>query len=286
MNYCEGLFENLPSKSSLKKAFKKGEIHINNAEAKSGYWVKEGDLLQLLDLEKNLPKTYKMSVPILYEDDFIAVVDKPAGISVSGNQFRTLENAVASIILPSDQPDSLKRARAAHRLDAPTSGIVLFAKTAQSRIELGRMFEEQEIKKTYHAIVVGTPSSQIIDDPIGEKEASSELQHEKSFHSLRTKSMSLVKLMPSTGRTHQLRIHMEKIGCPIVGDSLYGKDVGIRHKGLFLAASQVSFKHPITKKKMNIVCPIPHKFHSLIHRETRRWQSHQQKRPAQEGAGQ
>lgn len=278
-NYCEGLFENLPTKSSLKKAFKRGEIYVNNESATSGYWICEGDRIQLMDLELQKPKPYALDIRILYEDECLAAVDKPAGIPVSGNQYRTLQNAVVDKLTTSKLRDVLGWPRPVHRLDAPTSGIVVFAKTASARIKLGAMFEQKQITKTYHAIVVGSPpAAMTIETPISGKKAISHVQVEQTFHALRTETMSLVKLSPVTGRTHQLRIHMESIGHPIVGDPLYGQDVGIRHKGLFLTASHISFSHPTTGNAVEVTCAIPHKFYSLMHREARRWDLHQRNR--------
>lgn len=286
LNFCDGLFDSLPTKSSLKKAFKRNEIFVNHAPASSGYWIKDGDTVQLMDLELQPPKPYNLPLNILYEDDFLAAIEKPAGLPVSGNSYRTLQNAVAGLLKLSSQPDALPWPKPAHRLDVPTSGIVLVAKTAGARVKLGELFEKKTISKTYHAIVVGTaPDYQKIKLPVNGKAACSEVFTEKVFPALRTTAMSLVRLHPITGRTHQLRIHLEAIGHPIVGDTLYGEDVGIRHKGLFLAATAVSFQHPMTELPLEIHCQVPHKFHSLMHRETRRWNAYQTERPASSETG-
>jgi 23S rRNA pseudouridine1911/1915/1917 synthase len=275
LNYCEGLFPGLPTKSSIKKAFKRGEIYLNHQPALSGHWVQLGDRIQWMDLENHPPQPYRLDLSVLYEDEHIAALDKPAGIPVSGNQFRTLQNAAANCLKLSSQEDGLKWPKPAHRLDVPTSGIVLFAKTAKARIRLGEIFEKHQITKTYHAIVVGKPEEKgMVDEPIGGKIASSCYEVTKTVNAIRTEYLSLVRLTPKTGRTHQLRIHLNHIGHPIAGDPNYGEDVGIRHKGLFLAATRLEFRHPITGQAIVITSEIPHKFHSLLAREQRRWEKY------------
>jgi 23S rRNA pseudouridine1911/1915/1917 synthase len=275
INYCEGIFPGLPTKSSLKKAFKRGEIYRNDEPAQSGHWVQSGDRIQWMDLENHPPKPYRLSLTVLHEDQHLIAIDKPAGIPVSGNQFRTLQNAVPNTASPSQEIDALKWPKPAHRLDVPTTGIVLFAKTAKARVVLGNLFETNQIQKTYHAIVVGKlEGTGIIDTPVDGKHALTHFGSLKVITSLRTDFLTLVRLTPKTGRTHQLRIHLSEIGHPIVGDPIYGEDVAIRHKGLFLTASELAFKHPVTAEPLTIKCSIPHKFHSLLERETRRWQKH------------
>lgn len=275
-NYCEGMFIGLPTKSSLKKAFKRQEIYVNQQPATSGYWIQPGDKIQWVDHELKQPDSYHLQLSVLYEDDYLAAVEKPAGIPVSGNQFRTLQNAAPFNLQPSLEPDALKWPKPVHRLDVPTSGIVLFAKTALSRIRLGAAFEHHQIQKTYQAVVVGTPPAEgEISTKIDQKSAQTYFQTLRTVPTLRTGSMSLVQLKPITGRTHQLRIHMAELGHPIVGDSNYGEDVGIRHKGLFLAAVKLSLLHPLLNHQLTIDCPTPHKFHSLLAREQRRWERHQ-----------
>ena len=275
-NYCEGMFIGLPTKSSLKKAFKRQEIYVNQQPATSGYWIQPGDKIQWVDHELKQPDSYHLQLSVLYEDDYLAAVEKPAGIPVSGNQFRTLQNAAPFNLQPSLETDALKWPKPVHRLDVPTSGIVLFAKTALSRIRLGAAFEHHQIQKTYQAVVVGTPPAEgEISTKIDQKSAQTYFQTLRTVPTLRTGSMSLVQLKPITGRTHQLRIHMAELGHPIVGDSNYGEDVGIRHKGLFLAAVKLSLLHPLLNHQLTIDCPTPHKFHSLLAREQRRWERHQ-----------
>jgi 23S rRNA-/tRNA-specific pseudouridylate synthase len=160
----------------------------------------------------------------------------------------------------------------AHRLDAATTGLVIFAKTANCRRAFDKLFQKHEIQKTYHAIVHGNVENSNVTTPIKGKSAISEISVIKQINSLKSGSLSLVQLKPLTGREHQLRIHCSSIGNAIVGDKLYGdKNNTITHKGLMLCSTQLEFNHPITSKKLVIGIRIPYKFDTLLQREERRW---------------
>lgn len=272
-DYACGIFEQLPSRKGVKKAIKKGCIQLNGHPASTGRWVQAGDVVTLVDLEETPPKAYDFSLDIVHEDDYLAVINKPAGIRVSGNQFRTITNMLLGNIQASPLPDALKWPKPVHRLDAPTSGLLMIAKTAQAHMSLGQQLENKRIQKTYHAIVKETPPAQgHLYAPIDGQTAHSEFQLQQTVPSLRNNTVSLVKLWPRTGRTHQLRIHMAHLGHPVIGDTQYGeKGNTLLHKGLFLAATSLVLHHPVTGKTMEINIPVPHKFISLLEREERRW---------------
>ncbi len=272
-DYCGGIFNQIPSRKGMKKAIDKGEVRINGEAAGTGRFVKTGDLIELIDLQKTPPKPYEFKVSVVFEDDFMAVMNKPAGLVTSGNQFKTLQNCLLANLQASTAIDALKFPQVVHRLDAPTSGLVLVAKTAKSRITLSKIFENRAIKKTYQAVVIGKPNATgEIDIQVDEKEAFTSYETAQTVPSLRNTYLSLMNLNPKTGRTHQLRKHLSAIGHPIFGDKLYGTEGEIyKGKGLFLAAVQVEFTHPITEEEMVISIETPHKFKSLLVREERRF---------------
>ncbi|MGK0365113.1 MAG: 23S rRNA pseudouridine1911/1915/1917 synthase [Saprospiraceae bacterium] len=275
-DYCGGIFTQIPSRKGMKKAIDRGEVKVNGAAAGTGKFINTGDLVELVDLQETLPKPYELKIPVVFEDDFLAVVNKPAGLVTSGNQFKTLQNSLVANLRESTAIDALKFPQVVHRLDAPTSGLVLVAKTAQSRIALSRIFENREIKKTYQAIVIGQPKAKgDIDIQVDEKEAFTSYKISRIVPSLRNTHLSLLNLNPKTGRTHQLRKHLAAIGYPIFGDKLYGEKGEIyKGKGLFLAAVKLEFTHPITTKEMIISVETPHKFISLLSREKRRFEDY------------
>lgn len=275
-DYLCGVFVQLPSRKSVKTAIKKGAIYVDGKKGHTGDWVKSHQEIHLVDLDTAPKKVLKMPMEVLYEDAYLAVVFKPAGIPVSGNQFRTVENALLYNIQPSTEPDALKQPRAAHRLDAPTSGLLLIAKTKQARINLGAQFEAKTIQKRYQAIVIGAPPGQgEISFPVEGKKALSTYECVQRVDSLRSGQLSLLNLYPKTGRTHQLRIHLSKLGFPILGDALYGMEgLVLKHKGLFLTAIELNFKHPILDKEQHIVLPTPYKYEALLKREQGRFDRH------------
>lgn len=278
-DYSCGIFKQLPSRKGVKKAIKKGELLLNGEKAESGRWIKVNDCIELVDLEITPPKVYERKIEVVYEDSFLSIVNKPAGIVVSGNQFQTLQNMLSFNLKSSDEPDALKWPRPVHRIDKSTSGLVLVAKTKQAHMTLGQLFEQNLIYKTYQAIVVGTPNSEgTINTYVNNLKATSIYKTLKTVNSLRNGTLSLVELHPKSGRTHQLRIHLASIGHAIAGDILYGKEgETMLHHGLFLSAIGLSFQHPITNNPMKFSIPVPRKFKSYLEREERRWNKYHPK---------
>jgi RluA family pseudouridine synthase len=249
-DYARTAFEAIPSRKGISKAIKRGEVLINGATAQSGDWIEAGQTLALVDLQQRPPKIFPLSLEVELEDDYLAVINKPPGIEVSGNKFKTVENALAGSLKPSPLPDALPWPRPVHRLDYSTSGLLLVAKTAGAQRFLGQGFEERRIHKRYAAVVMGQVlSGGTIEEPIDGLAAASRYEPIKTVPSLRSGHLTLVELFPETGRTHQLRIHMASIGHPIVGDPKYGEAGNtLKGKGLFLAAIELLFPHPATHR--------------------------------------
>ncbi len=278
VDYCIGLFAQTPTKNAVKKAIKRRELMHNSILATTGVWVRENDKIQLVDPQSKLPKPFPLLIDIVHEEDAFAIVFKPAGLVINGNQFRTLENALMNQLSKSTAPDALKWGRPVHRLDSATSGLVIIAKTLEAHRKFGNLFSERKIKKQYHAIVQGELENQLITTQIDSKSAESKLSFISSVQSLRNGFVSLVLLEPATGRTHQLRKHCAEIQHPIVGDQLYGESGNVmKHKGLFLVATSLEFNHPLTDEAMKISVPIPAKFGALLNREERRFRENMSK---------
>lgn len=272
-DYVQQIFPTIPSRKGVKKAISREEILVNGNKTSTGHWVKAGQRIELLESSANPPKEYNLDLDIVFEDEFMAVINKPSGIPVSGNQFRTIQNAIMGNIKISKEEDALKWPKPVHRLDGPTSGLLIIAKTAKVLVKLGQQFEQKTIQKKYAAIVMGeTPQSGVVDSDVDGLKSLSEYKTLKTINSLRSKNLSLVELYPKTGRTHQLRIHLSSIGFPILGDKLYGDEGNVLEgKGLFLCALELNLKHPITEELLNIKIDIPNKFNGLLEREEKRW---------------
>lgn len=274
VDYCIGLFPQLMTKNAVKKAIKKEELFVNGSLATSGLFMKKGDIIDLIDNQKRLLKAFPLDVEIVFEDDYFVIVNKPSGLVVSGNMFRTLENAMVDKVLPSTQQDKNQHVKPVHRLDAATSGLLIMSKTATAHRSLAKLFENRQIQKVYHAIVSGEFADKkgSINHDIQGQYAETGFEVKKVVNSLRSEKLSLIELTPKTGRTHQLRIHCAAMGIHIVGDQLYGEEgKTMLHKGLFLVATSLIFKHPITDDLVVVEIDIPNKFGSLMEREERRW---------------
>jgi len=221
--YAVSIFPSLTTKSSLKKAIKKELILLDDQPARTSDWISEGQKIELLEPEKPNKKVFTLKLEIIFEDEYLALIHKPAGIPTSGNYFKTITNALPFNLKPSNQKDTLTAPLPVHRLDNPTSGILLIAKSKAAQVALNRLFQEKKIIKSYHALVLGTISdSLILKNPIEEKNAETQIEIIENFQ-FKNENFSLVKAFPKTGRTHQIRIHLAENGNPIVGDKLYGK---------------------------------------------------------------
>ncbi len=273
-DYARTAFPEIPSRKAAAKAIKRGELRIDGETAHSGDWIKTGQRLEWMESQRAVPKIYRLPLDVVFEDDYLAVINKPPGIEVSGNKFKTIENALPGSLAPSTQSDALRWPRPVHRLDYSTSGLLLVAKTAAAQVFLGKQFEERNIHKRYRAVVVGKISaSGQVNEPINALPAQSEYTPIEPVPSLRSGHLTLIDLFPLTGRTHQLRIHMAAIGHAIVGDQKYGREGNVlKGKGLFLAAVELRFPHPATHREQVVSIETPPKFASLLKREQTRWE--------------
>jgi len=264
------------SRNYVKRLIKKGLIFVDGKPGSTALFVQPGMQIELQEEDRKPGKTYNLKMPVIYEDNFLAVINKPAGITVSGNKYRTVENALPYNLKPSDTADALSILRPVHRLDALTSGLLLVAKTRSVRRELGEMFQSRKIDKTYRAIVIGkAPESGSVELAINGQEALTEYISIRTVPSLKSKWLSFLEIYPRTGRTHQLRIHFYESGFPILGDKLYGSETTLfKGKGLFLAAVGLKFPHPVYKKPIELRITEPGKFQIHLDREEKRWRKY------------
>jgi len=264
--YGVGIFNTIPTKSGIKKAIKKELIFIDGNVASTSKFISGGEKIELFDSEKSSTfERLKLDLEVLFEDDYLAVIYKPAGILVSGNKFVTIANGLTQNLKKSTLSDAVKP-QPVHRLDYPTSGLLLIGKTSAAITELGKLFEEKEIQKTYFAISIGKMNVKgIIDLPIDDKNSLTEYVVLETVISKRFEFLNLVKLLPKTGRKHQLRKHLLAIENPILGDKEYFLvDKILNGKGLFLHAATLDFLHPFTKEKVSISKELPKKFKKIF----------------------
>ncbi|QXP67249.1 RluA family pseudouridine synthase [Polaribacter sp. AHE13PA] len=264
--YSVGIFNTIPTKSGIKKAVKKGLIFIEGSLATTSKYICGGEKIELFESENSSTfERLKLNIEVLFEDETLAVVYKPAGILVSGNKFVTIANGLAQNLKKSTLADAVKP-QPIHRLDYPTSGLLLIGKTSTAITALGKLFKEKEIQKTYFAVTIGKMNSEgTIKLPIDKKESKTNFKVLHTVISERFEFLNLVKLSPKTGRKHQLRKHLFSLGNPILGDKEYFLEGKVLNgKGLYLHAATLDFVHPFTKKTISISKELPKKFNKIF----------------------
>ena len=245
------------SRAEAQRLIGAGAVTVNGRAATKRVRVREGDVV-VVDVTAPPPRApVDVDIPIVYEDDDLMVVDKPAGLVVHpapGHRGTTLVEMVSGV-----SGGERFRPGVVHRLDRDTSGLLILAKTAAAHAALERMIRDREVRREYLALVAGHPDARsgTVDAPIGRD------RRNRTIHSTRTDSprearthfsvvrvyarTTLVRATLETGRTHQIRVHMAAIGHPVCGDRAYGgRDCGDR-LGLtrqFLHAVHLSFAHP------------------------------------------
>lgn len=265
-DYGIGLFEVCMTKSALKKALKKGLIKVNGITAKTATVITGGEEIVLTKPEEPKPERQLIfPLDVLYEDDYLAVVRKPAGILVSGNGFKTIANALPQNLKQSPLPDATAP-QPVHRLDYATTGVLLIGKTSSSIRQLNGQFQEKQVNKVYYAVTIGKmgPLGSICYS-IDNKPAQTDFEVLDRVPSPRFGELNLVRLKPRTGRRHQIRKHLTRIGSPILGDKDYGKESLILNgKGLYLHSYSLRFEHPQSKEQLTIKSELPNRFGKIF----------------------
>jgi 23S rRNA pseudouridine1911/1915/1917 synthase len=213
------------------------------------------------------------TIEILYEDNHIIAVNKPAGVLVQGDKTgdQTLADLVKDYIkVTKDKPGDVYLG-IVHRLDRPVSGVVLFAKTSKALIRLNKMFAERETKKIYWAVVTKRPqeeSGKLVhwlrkdEEKNRSKAFANEAKHTKyaelNYKMLRgSDRYTLLEVYPKTGRHHQIRVQLSKMGCAIKGDLKYGAPRNNEDASIHLHARRLEFEHPVKKELVSITAKVP-----------------------------
>ena len=273
-NFLVGACKGVP-KSHVYKAIRSGEVRVNKGRTHADYRLEHGDVVRIPPMrlpQANQPKPVPpASFPIVYEDDAMLVLNKPAGVAVhggSGVSFGVIEQ------LRADRPGEMLEL--AHRLDRETSGLLMVAKQRKSLVALHQLMRESAGRKIYQALVVGdwVNDRQHIRKPLlkwltpsGERRVRVDPEG-KPAHTIvtllkRFGRYSLVQAELRTGRTHQIRVHLASGGFPIVGDEKYGQDA-VRaefaargFKRMFLHAGQLEIPHPLSGEILRLEAALP-----------------------------
>tara|TARA_Y100001934_G_C12340555_1_gene769967 strand:+ start:777 stop:1685 length:909 start_codon:yes stop_codon:yes gene_type:complete len=263
------------SRAVLQGWIKSGELTLDGDQVKPSRKLNGGEVLAI-DAEVTSVELHAetMELAIVYEDTDLLVVNKAAGLVVhpgAGNKRGTLLNG---LLAHDEELASLPRAGLVHRLDKDTTGLMVVAKGRQAYYGLIEQLSERTVSRVYEAIVYGeVPPEGRIDSPIGRhrtqrtKMAITSRGREAITHyRLRERlgKYSHVSVRLETGRTHQIRVHMQHIGFPLVGDPVYGRKTGPEFQRQALHARRLSFTHPVTGKQLRFQQPLPDDFEDLL----------------------
>ncbi|HYV35394.1 MAG TPA: RluA family pseudouridine synthase [Gemmataceae bacterium] len=287
------------SRSLVQRSIESGKVTVNGSPAKASYKVRPGDQIHVESPEPPHPAPIPEDIPldVLYEDDFLALVNKPYNMVVhpaKGNWTGTLANALRFRFAHLSGINGAYRPGIVHRLDRDTSGVILVAKEEQTHRELSAQFENRKIFKEYISITAGVPDrdSDYIERRIRHhphdrikmmvtdvEEASKEAC---SFYEVveRFRGFCLVKISPRTGRTHQIRVHLASIHCPVLADKVYSGRDCLRLSDLVaglspaidevlmprqaLHAHRLRFTHPRQKRVIEAEAPLPADFQQTL----------------------
>ena len=270
------------SRSKIQSCIDNGLILVNGKSAKASYKVSEGDVISVLDIPEETSDLNAEDIPlnIVYEDDDILIVNKPKGLVVhpgAGNEEHTLANALK---FHSDNLSTLNgefRPGIVHRIDKDTAGLLVVAKNDAAHMYLSEQLSDHTLGRKYYALVLGViqENEGKIIAPIGrdqkfrQKMAVDLLrgkEAETTFKVVeRFKDTTLVECSLKTGRTHQIRVHMDYIGHPVIGDPVYGKgNRKLYDDGQLLFAHEIHFVHPKTKKEMTFSVNLPDYFKEIL----------------------
>ncbi len=269
------------SRSKIAKMIQNNQVLVNGKKTKNSYLLKMDDMIQTEEYQEepmNLTPE-NMNLDIVYEDNDVIVVNKENGIVVHpavGNPSHTLVNG---LLYHSKELSSLNgefRPGIVHRIDAYTTGLLMVAKNNKAHEILAKQLEEKKTTRKYIALVWGVikEDTGTIDAPIGrdlkdrkkmavtDVNAKDAITHFKVLE--RYQEATLIELQLETGRTHQIRVHMDYIGHPVVNDPVYGKKKLIDETGQCLHAKELGFIHPTTGEYMEFEAPLPECFINIL----------------------
>lgn len=259
------------SRSSIQKLCQQGKILVNSTHENQNYKLRPKDTIEVAVNLNDLHAYPSIELPIIYEDEDCLVINKPVGILTHSKGAFNPEATVASFIHSKLHDLEGERAGIVHRLDRATSGVIICAKTPSALVWLQKQFSNRKVKKVYYAIISGhlNPEQAIIDMPIERHPRTPKLFRASSAGKpaitdykvvARNNRYDLLELLPQTGRTHQLRVHLKQLGHPIVGDTLYKGEPADR---LYLHAEKLELTLPNHERKVFTV-PIPSSFRSKM----------------------
>jgi len=269
------------TRSRVQRLIEQGLVTVDGRPARAGLRLERGRKVRLTvpPPEPVEPAPEAIPLSVVYEDEDLLVVDKPAGMTVHpgpGHSAHTLVNAVLARCPDLRGVGGRERPGIVHRLDKDTSGLVIVAKNERAHLSLSRQLKERRVEKGYLALVHGRvqPPEGVIEAPIardpryrqrmavveGGREARTAYRVARYLD-----SYTLVEVTPHTGRTHQIRVHFAALGYPVVGDSVYGRPSPVLGRQ-FLHAFRLAFRHPRTGERLRVEAPLPADLRAALRR--------------------
>ena len=289
------------SRSRLRRSIESGQVTIDGRQAKASYRIRSGETIAIAPLEvaREGPQPENISLDILFEDAWLVAVNKPPGMVVHpsrGHGSGTLAAALAFHFQQLSSVGGPARPGIVHRLDRDTSGVIIIAKTDRAHLNLAKQFERRTTEKEYLALVVGTPNCDrdVISQPIGAHPHQREKMALRSGHvtsrsaetfyevERRFRGFALLRVWPKAGRTHQIRLHLAHLGCPVLCDRLYGgraqitlgevidgrEDERVLLGRQALHARRIKLRHPETGDEVQFEAPLPGDIRCVLERLT------------------
>ncbi|WOS96213.1 RluA family pseudouridine synthase [Nosocomiicoccus massiliensis] len=268
------------SRTEIQNRLKEGNIVVNGDEVKPNYKVKLGDVIKVFEREVEdvdiIPEDLNLN--IVYEDDNVAVVYKPSGMVVhpsAGHKSNTLVNGLMYALDSLSGINGEYRPGIVHRIDKDTSGLLMVAKNDVAHRDLSDQLKDKTVDRRYVALVHGEiqHNKGTIDAPIGrnkeKRQQMAVVDDGKNavthFNVLeRFNGYTLIEAILETGRTHQIRVHMDYIGYPIVGDPVYGRKTKFVTDGQLLHAKTIGFTHPVSKERLSFSSELPEQFKTVL----------------------
>lgn len=272
------------TRAQVQKMIKDGDIKLNGTSVKASYRIEGGEEFSVTIREKEAPNLtpYEIELDVRYEDEYLLVVNKPAGLVVHPSFGHKKETLVHALLARGDKYSDVNgvfRPGIVHRLDKETSGLLIVCKNNEVHNKIAKLLKKREITRRYTALVRGKVHEEagviktyltrskdnfkkMANTPATGKLAISHFKVKERF-----KGYMLLEVELETGRTHQIRAHLEFINTPIVGDALYGlKKDPLYSKGQLLHASYLAFTHPYTGELVEVSAELPDYFTKVLRR--------------------
>lgn len=272
------------SRAKIQSMISAGEVKVNEKVVnKPAYKLESGDKVSALvtEIAENLPEEQEIALNVVYEDEDVIVINKPAGLVVhpgAGNADLTLVNALLFRWPQIASVGESERPGIVHRLDKDTSGVLIVAKTSRGYTWLVKQFKTRKARKSYLALVDGKPPTPTgrIETRIGRDEKHRQRmavtygdQGRKAdsefFTVAEYRDHTLLEVNPLSGRTHQIRVHLAFLGCPVVGDQIYGRRKNsLEIDRFFLHASKLIIRLPGSEVETEFMAPLPSDLQTIL----------------------